>query len=107
MAEEYYIIANIDKGDPSQPHSSEWPKLIAYSFSERKILMQEGKGHGLMGGTISLDKFNPSDWREIFSSTNSLWFLDMLSNGTISNCSNENDFQKILKNNCGIELINY
>lgn len=107
MADSYYIIANVDKSDPSQPHSSEWPKLIAYSFSQRKILLEEGKGHGLMGGAISLEKFNPADWKDIFISTNSTWFLDMLSNGTISGCTDEESLKKILNNKCGIKLINY
>ena len=105
MPEKYYVIAKVDKSDPQQPHSSEWPKLIAYSFNSQKILMSEGRGHGLMGGSIALSKFQPDVWKEIFIDTNSEWFLDLYLDGTLINCQDEDTLKGIISSRRPIEII--
>ena len=107
MANKYYLIARVDKSNLSQPHSSEWPKLIAYSFDKRKLLLEEGRGHGLMGGEISLDNFNTSEWKDMFIAADSEWFLDLLSDGTIANCPDEQSLKDVLDKNCVVKVINY
>ena len=77
MKHRYYIIANIDKM-LDQNHSAEWPKVIGFSFENMSLLFLEGKGHGLQGGIVPINSFNPKDWEDFFVETNSLWFLDFI-----------------------------
>ncbi len=104
----YYIIAKVDKRNPKETHSSNWPKILAYSFDLKKILITEGYGHGLMGGTISLSNFNTLDWSDFFQETNSEWFSDYISDNTILNLTEERSLVNLLKKNgCAIKKTNY
>ncbi len=108
MTNIYYVIAEIDKRQYGELHSSIWPKLVAYSFELKKILITEGYGHGLMGGTMSLSNFNISDWNDVFQATNAEWFSDYVADGTIISLPDENAFINLLKkNDCTIKKINY
>lgn len=108
MSDTYYIIAEKDKRLPGETNSSVWPKLVAFSFSVRKILLQEGYGHGLMGGTISLSGFDVSQWSEIFKETDSEWFMKNIADGVLEKVTDENDFKDLLIRNGGqLKTIKY
>ncbi len=107
MKNTYYVIAKVDKRQPNESNSSAWPKLVAYSFEQKKILIEEGYGHGLMGGTISISSINLSDWLETFDESNCKWFGKYISNGTIENLKTEEQLVKILTSKgCKIKKIN-
>ncbi|MFG0382898.1 hypothetical protein ACF8C6_18300 [Pseudomonas sp. zbq_18] len=79
----YYVVAEKDPY-PAESHSSEWPKVIGYSFVHRSFLFMEGKGHGLMGAEIRQDTTALARWRDIFVELNAEWFLDLLKLNTFS-----------------------
>ncbi len=108
MSDTYYVIGKADKRGPNEPHSNAWPKLVAYSFTLKRILLLEGYGHGLMGGSIALSSFNPTDWEEIFIETGSTWFKKSIADGSLNNLSCESDFESALsKNGCQIDKMVY
>lgn len=108
MTNEYYLIAELDKRKPNETHHAEWPKVVAYSFDSSKIFMSEGYGHGLMGGAISLHRFDSSKWGDIFHKTGSIWFLRYLEDGTVSALTSEQDFVNLLKNSgCDVRKFEY
>ncbi len=76
--DDYYIISDMDKRVNSEPHSKEWPKIIAISTVAQKILLAEGSGHGMMGCRIPIKDFKPDEWESLFKLTNSDWALLML-----------------------------
>lgn len=84
----YYLIANEDQSGIDEPHSNEWPKIIAVSTENQFILLSEGSGHGLTGCNIPLSDFDSSDWIKLFKSTNSEWFLNFLKNTEVPIASN-------------------
>ena len=45
----FYTVAKVDL-EPEYPHSTDWPKVIAYSYKKNSFLLTEGKGHGFKGG---------------------------------------------------------
>ena len=73
----YYVVAEKDPY-PAEPHSSEWPKLIGYSFVHRTFLFMEGKGHGLMGAEVHQDSASLTKWRDLFVELGAEWFLNLL-----------------------------
>ena len=85
---EFYIVAQRDLA-PNLPHSSEWPKIIAYSYKDKSFLFIEGKGHGLMGGELPESAAKQPKWRDIFITLDAEWFLVLLGKKKFSN---ENDF---------------
>lgn len=108
MTETYYIIAEKDGRPPNESHSSEWPKLVAFSFCSKKILLQEGFGHGLMGGVLSLFGFNASQWVDIFAETDSEWFMRNILDGSVEKMVREKEFEDFLVNNgCKLKTIEY
>ncbi|QMV14617.1 hypothetical protein [Vibrio spartinae] len=108
MSDVYYIIAKLDKRALNETHSSNWPKLVAFSFDAQKILLEEGFGHGLMGGSFPLSSFNTAQWKDIFKETDSQWFSDYISNGMLASLKTEDDLIKLLEsNNCSIVKITY
>ncbi len=108
MTDKYYVIAEVDKRQPNESHSSVWPKLVAYSFSSEKILLEEGFGHGLMGGTLDLKDFDTSQWEDIFQATDSEWFKKYIDNSLLPKFKTESDFIDLLKKHCNeIKTINY
>lgn len=74
----YYLIANKDERSVTQPHSNQWPKMIAFSIDTQTILLAEGSGHGMSGCNIPVSDFDENDWSSLFKKTNSEWFLDFL-----------------------------
>lgn len=72
-----YLVAE-KASYPAESHSSEWPKVIGYSFVHRSFLFTEGKGHGLMGAEIHQDSTAPAQWQDIFVELSAEWFLDFL-----------------------------
>ncbi|MDC7826119.1 hypothetical protein PQS90_13255 [Pseudomonas sp. BLCC-B13] len=73
----YYVVAEKDPY-PAEPHSSEWPKIVGYSFVHRSFLFMEGKGHGLMGAEVHQDSASLTKWRDLFVELGAEWFLDLL-----------------------------
>ncbi len=74
---DYYVIARKDLL-PGAAHSSEWPKIIGYSYKDKSFLLLEGKGHGLMGGELPETIAKQPKWRDIFVVLDVEWFLDFL-----------------------------
>lgn len=74
----YYFLVAKKELYPVEPHSSEWPKLIAYSVVHRTFLFREGKGHGLMGAEVHQDSASLTKWRDLFVELGAEWFLDLL-----------------------------
>jgi len=107
MTSKYYVIAEVDTEKPLNPHSNKWPKLIAYSFETMKILIIEGRGHGLMGGELSISKFDVSQWGYIFSETDTEWFRKIIESGLLSDKNNEDAFIKVLSGKIKVRAINY
>ncbi|AMR65118.1 hypothetical protein [Aquipseudomonas alcaligenes] len=100
----YYSIT-LNNLNPPDSHSSEWPKVIGYSFAHGKFLFIEGNGHGITGAEI--DQHSPclSKWQDLFVTLDSEWFLDFLKLNTFSD---ENDFLSRLTAISGQpEIINY
>ncbi|MFE8070086.1 hypothetical protein QQM79_03420 [Marinobacteraceae bacterium S3BR75-40.1] len=82
--DKYYIISS-DDHDAGNPHSPDWPKVIGVSFDAKKVILSEGKGHGLQGARIEFDKFRANEWKDVFISCDAKWLLDeILDNGGIS-----------------------
>lgn len=107
MKHKYYVVANVDKEKGSLPHSAKWPKLIGFSFENMSLLFLEGKGHGLQGGVVSINKFNRNDWNDFFVDTNSKWFLDFISKQKIDSQDAEQIFSNELIKKGNIEIIEY
>ncbi|RLT87435.1 MAG: hypothetical protein D9N13_23715 [Ketobacter sp. GenoA1] len=108
VSDTYYVIAEVDKRSANESNSSVWPKLIAYSFDAKKILLEEGYGHGLMGGTLNLDGFDVSQWEDIFKETDSEWFKKYIVDFSLAKISSERDFIGLLKRNgCKVKTIKY
>ncbi|MEM5549086.1 hypothetical protein [Pseudoalteromonas fuliginea] len=108
MKNKYYIISCVDEREVKSANNSDWPKLIAYSFESHRVLLQEGCGHGLMGGAMSINSLILDDWIEIFQVTNSKWFFDKIESGEVSKLSSENQFIKLLNDNkISIKIIEY
>ncbi|WP_444919798.1 hypothetical protein ACJJID_12710 [Microbulbifer sp. CnH-101-G] len=108
MSEAYYVIAEVDQRALKSGNDSKWPKVLAYSNSAKKLFLSEGCGHGLMGGKISLIKFNASDWHDFFKDTNSTWFQKLIADGTLFSINEESDFLDLLaKNNCSVKIVCY
>ncbi|WP_079204197.1 hypothetical protein [Pseudomonas sp. CC6-YY-74] len=85
---DYYVIAQKDLS-PNAAHSSEWPKIIGYSYKDKYFLFLEGKGHGLMGGELPESTAKQLKWRDIFIILNAEWFLDFLDK---THAKDETDF---------------
>ena len=96
MKKIYYIIALTDKRNVKSGNDSEWPKLIAYSPKSQKLLLQEGCGHGLMGGTINIDSPNLDDWKVFFEDADFKWFFDKVKLGDINELTSKDKFIEFL-----------
>jgi hypothetical protein len=81
---DYYVIAQQDLSSGAA-HSSEWPKIIGYSYKDKTFLFLEGKGHGLMGGELPESAAKQLKWRDIFITLNAEWFLAFLDKNNITN----------------------
>lgn len=90
----YYIISSDDR-DPANPHSPRWPKMIGISFESKKVIVAEGKGHGLQGTRVSFDKFRAKDWEDIFLACDAEWLLDEIQAKGGITCFDENDFHSV------------
>jgi len=95
--QDYYVIAQQDLS-LGAAHSSEWPKIIGYSYKDKSFLFLEGKGHGLMGGGIPESVAVQLKWRDIFIALNAEWFLAFLDQ---KNFTNEEDFLDELTKSIG------
>lgn len=94
MSHNYYIIAKVDNETPKLPHSSYWPKLIAFSFENMSLIITEGRGHGLCGGEMLLSKFNQNQWKDVFKATKSEWFCDLIDKNSLLSLNAENLLSK-------------
>ncbi|MFW9080185.1 hypothetical protein ACOI9X_13045 [Pseudomonas sp. P2757] len=79
----FYIIAKNDL-EPDFPHSSSWPKVIGYSFTDKYFYLSEGKGHGFAANDMPESKAKRPECLETFSTLNALWFLDLINNTTFT-----------------------
>ncbi len=75
----FYVIAKKDM-QPTLPHSSEWPKLIGYSFKDNYFYLAEGKGHGFTANDMPEHKAKRPEWLELFIALDALWFIDLIDN---------------------------
>nr|WP_298136547.1 hypothetical protein [uncultured Pseudomonas sp.] len=101
---DYYVIAQQDLS-PGAAHSSEWPKIIGYSYKDKSFLFLEGKGHGLMGGELPETVAKQLKWRDIFIALNAEWFLVFLDQ---KNFNNEKDFLDELAKSIGtLDILTY
>ncbi len=108
MKDLYYIISEVDNRQKKSTNSSDWPKLIAYSFKNNKVLLLEGCGHGLMGGTIAVDDPKLDNWGEFFEATNTKWFYEKIKIGKINKLDSEEKFFSFLDDNkISREVIEY
>lgn len=82
------MIARKDM-EPNLPHSSNWPKVIGYSFKDNYFYLSEGKGHGFVANDMHESKAKRPEWLEIFTALDSTWFLNMIDN---TNFTSEKDF---------------
>ncbi|MCF5167552.1 hypothetical protein GIW45_26875 [Pseudomonas congelans] len=89
----FYVIAKKDL-EPTLPHSSEWPKLIAYSYKYNLFYLAEGKGHGFAANDMPESKIKEPKWREILTTLDALWIIDFIDNNKFRD---ENDFLEKLK----------
>ncbi|AZC34651.1 hypothetical protein [Pseudomonas chlororaphis] len=90
---DYYILAKVDFPSDT-PHSSDWPKIIAYSYEYKSLLFLAGKGHGVSGFELPASEAGDPDWTTLFLELNATWIPDFLKN---SNFSCLDDFLKSLK----------
>lgn len=101
---EFYVVARRDSA-PDLPHSSEWPKIIGYSYKDKSFLFLEGEGHGLMGGELPEPAAVQLKWRDIFIALNAEWFLVFLDQKKFTN---EKDFLDELSKEIGApDIITY
>ena len=84
----HYLVAE-KASYPAESHSSEWPKVIGYSFVHRSFLFTEGKAQGLMGAEIHQDSTALAKWQDIFVELSAEWFLEFLKLNTFGD---ESDF---------------
>jgi hypothetical protein len=84
----FYVIAKKDM-EPTLPHSSEWPKVIGYSYKDNYFYLAEGKGHGFAASDMPETKAKRPEWLEIFTTLGMLWFIDLIDN---TNFVDEHDF---------------
>jgi hypothetical protein len=99
MSNVYYVISEVDQRQSLEPHSSEWPKLIAYSYETKKIYISEGEGHGFGGGLLSIDQVAAGKWSEFFNDVNAMWFKDSLVKGELNTIKNEGEMLAFLNEN--------
>lgn len=69
---------------PNLLHSSNWPKIIGYSFEDNYFHLSQGKGHGFAANVMPEWKARSPEWTEIFTVLDSTWFLDMIANNNFS-----------------------
>ena len=100
--DDFYIVAKLDL-EPEYPHSSDWPKVIAYSYEKNSFLLAEGKGHGFKGVIVTeLEARNPT-WNHLFYELKAQWILDRLSSSPFIN---ETDCtQSIISKHGSLEII--
>ena len=108
MSDVCYVIGKVDKRCEGETHSSVWPKLLAYSFDKRKILITEGCGHGLMGASFEVSTFDVDQWKDIFDKTDLSWFGKSILDGSLLKIQIMDEFYDFLEiNNCSIEKISF
>jgi len=106
MTKKYYIISDVDKGHSDEPHSSEWPKLIAYSFDGNTILIKEGRGHGLAGGELPISSIDMKTWQQTFHDSGAEWFKNLVDNGSLEKMD-EDEFKNELSKRAGVKELLY
>ncbi|RQM70029.1 hypothetical protein EHZ47_22530 [Aeromonas jandaei] len=99
MSKVYYVISEVDQRQSLDPHSSEWPKLIAYSYETKKICIYEGEGYGFGGGLLSIDQVAAGKWSEFFNDVNATWFKNSLVKGELNTIKNEDEMLVFLNEN--------
>lgn len=98
----YYIVAKKDL-DPEHTHSSEWPKIIAYSLRSKKFLISEGKGYGCEGIVIPELRALEKKWNEFFIALDAQWFLKAI---VAENNLTENELAALIQTKTGsLEII--
>ena len=80
----FYTVAKVDL-EPEYPHSTDWPKVIAYSYKKNSFLLTEGKGYGFKGVAVTELEARDPTWNHLFSELNAHWFLDRLSSSPFIN----------------------
>jgi len=82
---DFHIVAKRDL-EPNLPHSTDWPKIIAYSYEKKSFLFIEGKGHGFNGIVFPDQTSREPRWEQLFLDQDALWFLNFIDNTTYSMC---------------------
>ncbi len=77
----FHVIAKKDM-QPALPHSSEWPKLLGYSFKDNFLYLAEGAGHGSAANDMPEAKAKRPEWLELFIALDAVWFLNLINNTT-------------------------
>jgi hypothetical protein len=93
----FHVIASKDM-EPNLPHSSNWPKVIGYSFADNYLYLSEGKGHRFAANDMPESKAKRPEWLEIFTALDATWFLNMIDN---TNFTSETDFREKLTAHIG------
>lgn len=93
----FYVIANKDM-EPNLLHSSNWPKVIGYSFADNYFYLSEGKGNGFAANDTPESKAKRPEWLEIFTDLDVTWFLNMIDNTSFTS---ETDFREKLTAHIG------
>jgi len=100
----FYVIARKDM-EPNLPHSSNWPKIIGYSFVDNYFYLSEGKGHGFAANNMPESKAKKPERLEIFTALDSAWFLNLIDN---TNFASEKEFLDKLTAHIGnVETITF
>lgn len=98
----YYVVAKKDL-EPEHTHSSEWPKIIAYSLRSKKFLISEGKGYGCEGIAIPALRALEKKWYEFFTALDAQWFLKAIE---AKNNLTENELAALIQTKTGsLEII--
>ncbi|BAV72282.1 hypothetical protein PCAU_0073 [Pseudomonas chlororaphis subsp. aurantiaca] len=84
--------------EPNLPHSTGWPKIIAYSHETKSFLFIEEKGHGFNGTVLPDQIAREPRWKQLFLDLNALWFLSFIDSTTYPSTS---DFEKALQAKTG------
>ncbi|BBN65863.1 MULTISPECIES: hypothetical protein [Pseudomonas] len=89
----FYVIAKKHL-EPTLPHSSKWPKLIAYSYKYNLFYLAEGNGYGFAANDMPESEIKEPRWRDTLTTLDALWIIDFIDNNKFHD---EEDFLEKLK----------
>lgn len=99
----YYVIAQKSVVTKSS-HSSEWPKIIAYSY-EGFFYLAEGRGYGFSANDMSRSKAKKNEWVHFFEALDATWFTEFIDKNEFAD---EDDFViKVERMLGGVDIIEF